>query len=132
MSTPEMPQNPEQPVAPAYQAAPAAAPAAPAAPAAEPGKGLSIAAIILAFLVPLVGGIVFTHLGWLRIELPTWLLAGCYALVGWNVGVFLYLLFAAHMMFWSPHERMRRRALQPYGCTTLRMTVLPALPVTKV
>ena len=33
-------------------------------------------------------------------------------LVGWNVGVFLYLLLAAHMMFWSPHERMRRRALQ--------------------
>lgn len=32
-------------------------------------------------------------------------------LVGWNVGVFLYLLLAAHMMFWSPHERMRRRAL---------------------
>ena len=31
-------------------------------------------------------------------------------LVGWNVGVCLYLLFAAHMMFWSPHERMRRRA----------------------
>ena len=47
MSTPEMPQTPEQPAAPAYQAAPA--------PAAEPGKGLSIAAIILAFLVPLVG-----------------------------------------------------------------------------
>ena len=32
-------------------------------------------------------------------------------LVGWNVGVCLYLLFAAHMMFWSPRERMRRRAL---------------------
>ena len=32
-------------------------------------------------------------------------------LVGWNVGVCLYLLFAAHLMFWSPHERMRRRAL---------------------
>ena len=52
MSPPEMPQNPEQPAAPAYQAAPAPA-AAPVA--AEPGKGLSIAAIILAFLVPLVG-----------------------------------------------------------------------------
>ena len=52
MSTPEMPQNPEQPAAPAYQAAPAPA-AAPVA--AEPGKGLSIAAIILAFLMPLIG-----------------------------------------------------------------------------
>jgi membrane AbrB-like protein len=40
-----------------------------------------------AFLVPLVGGIVLTHMGWLRLELPTWLLAGCYALVGWNVGL---------------------------------------------
>lgn len=47
MSTPETPQNPAQPVAPTYQAAPA--------PAAEPGKGLSIAAIILAIFVPLVG-----------------------------------------------------------------------------
>jgi membrane AbrB-like protein len=37
--------------------------------------------------VPLVGGIVLTHMGWLRLELPTWLLAGCYALVGWNVGL---------------------------------------------
>ena len=40
-----------------------------------------------AFLLPLVGGIVLTHIGWLRLELPTWLLAGCYALVGWNVGL---------------------------------------------
>jgi len=31
-------------------------------------------------------------------------------LVGWNVGVGLYLLLAAHMMFRSPHEQMRRRA----------------------
>ena len=40
-----------------------------------------------AFLVPLVGGIVLSHLGWLAIELPTWLLAVSYALVGWNVGL---------------------------------------------
>jgi len=40
-----------------------------------------------AFLVPLLGGIVLTHLGWLTIELPPWLLAICYALVGWNVGL---------------------------------------------
>lgn len=33
-------------------------------------------------------------------------------LIGWNVGVCLYLLLAAHMMFWSSHERMRSRALQ--------------------
>jgi uncharacterized protein len=40
-----------------------------------------------AFLVPMIAGIVLTHLGWLRIELPTWLLAASYAFVGWNVGL---------------------------------------------
>jgi membrane AbrB-like protein len=40
-----------------------------------------------AFLVPMVAGIVLTHMGWMAIELPTWLLAGSYALVGWNVGL---------------------------------------------
>jgi uncharacterized membrane protein len=33
-------------------------------------------------------------------------------IVSWNVGAGLYLLLAARMMFWSSHERMRRRALQ--------------------
>jgi membrane AbrB-like protein len=40
-----------------------------------------------AFLLPMVAGIVLTHFGLLRIELPTWLLAASYALVGWNVGL---------------------------------------------
>ncbi|MBV8186607.1 MAG: AbrB family transcriptional regulator [Alphaproteobacteria bacterium] len=40
-----------------------------------------------AFLVPMIAGIVLTHFGLMTIELPTWLLAGCYALVGWNVGL---------------------------------------------
>jgi membrane AbrB-like protein len=40
-----------------------------------------------AFLVPMIAGIVLTHLGWLKIELPTWLLAASYAMVGWNVGL---------------------------------------------
>jgi membrane AbrB-like protein len=40
-----------------------------------------------AFLVPLVAGIVLTHLGWMTIELPTWLLAASYAFVGWNIGL---------------------------------------------
>src|SRR5262245_43956871 len=40
-----------------------------------------------AFLVPMILGIVFTHLGWMSIELPTWLLAASYAFVGWNVGL---------------------------------------------
>jgi membrane AbrB-like protein len=40
-----------------------------------------------AFLVPMIAGIVLTHFGLMTIELPTWLLAGSYALVGWNVGL---------------------------------------------
>jgi len=40
-----------------------------------------------AFLVPLVVGIVLAHFGWLKIELPPWLLAASYALVGWNIGL---------------------------------------------
>ena len=40
-----------------------------------------------AFLVPMIAGIVLTHLGLMSIELPTWLLAASYALVGWNVGL---------------------------------------------
>lgn len=40
-----------------------------------------------AFLVPMVVGIVLSHYDLLRIELPTWLLALSYALIGWNVGL---------------------------------------------
>jgi len=40
-----------------------------------------------AFLVPMIAGIVLTHFGVMAIELPTWLLAASYALVGWNVGL---------------------------------------------
>jgi uncharacterized protein len=40
-----------------------------------------------AFLVPMIAGIVLTHMGLMSIELPTWLLAASYAFVGWNVGL---------------------------------------------
>ena len=33
------------------------------------------------------------------------------SIIGWNVGACLYLVLAAHMMFWSTHETMRMRAL---------------------
>lgn len=33
-------------------------------------------------------------------------------IISWNAGTCLYLVLAAHMMFWSTHERMRWRALQ--------------------
>jgi uncharacterized membrane protein len=32
-------------------------------------------------------------------------------IVGWNTGACLYLALATRMMFWSSHERMRKRAL---------------------
>jgi len=32
-------------------------------------------------------------------------------IVAWNIGAWLYLLFAMRMMFWSSHDRMRNRAL---------------------
>ncbi|MBM3646416.1 MAG: AbrB family transcriptional regulator [Alphaproteobacteria bacterium] len=40
-----------------------------------------------AFLLPLGLGILLSHFGLMTIELPAWLLALCYALVGWNVGL---------------------------------------------
>jgi uncharacterized protein len=40
-----------------------------------------------AFLVPLVIGLLLTHLGWLTIELPPWLLVLSYAVVGWSIGL---------------------------------------------
>ena len=40
-----------------------------------------------AFLLPLVFGAVLVHFGWIAIELPPWLLAASYALIGWNIGL---------------------------------------------
>jgi hypothetical protein len=40
-----------------------------------------------AFLLPLIAGIALTHGGWMTIELPPWLLAISYALIGWAIGL---------------------------------------------
>jgi hypothetical protein len=40
-----------------------------------------------ALLVPMVAGVVLQDTGLLAIELPWWLLAACYALVGWSIGL---------------------------------------------
>src|SRR5882757_5840587 len=40
-----------------------------------------------AFLVPLVIGAVLSHFGLMQIEQPPWLLACCYTMVGWNIGL---------------------------------------------
>ena len=31
-------------------------------------------------------------------------------IIGWNIGTWLYLVFAARMIFWTSHEKMRSRA----------------------
>lgn len=40
-----------------------------------------------AMLVPMVGAVLLGHFGPFRIELPPWLLAASFAVVGWNVGL---------------------------------------------
>jgi membrane AbrB-like protein len=40
-----------------------------------------------AFLVPLVAGAMLSHFGLMQIEQPPWLMAGCYTLIGWNIGL---------------------------------------------
>jgi hypothetical protein len=49
------------------------------------GRRLPISAGAL--LVPLAAGVALSDTGWLAIELPRWLLALAYALVGWRVGL---------------------------------------------
>ena len=39
------------------------------------------------FLLPLVVGLLLSHLGWLNIELPPWLLLLSYAVIGWSIGL---------------------------------------------
>jgi len=39
-----------------------------------------------AFLLPLFAGMYLGHQGWLRLELPPWLLMLAYAVIGWRVG----------------------------------------------
>lgn len=40
-----------------------------------------------AFLIPLVAGVLLSHLGWFVIELPPWLLVLGYAVIGWSIGL---------------------------------------------
>jgi membrane AbrB-like protein len=58
--------------------------------------GLAVASAFIAawlkvpagpMLVPLALAVILQETGLLRIELPPWLLAFCYAMVGWNVGL---------------------------------------------
>lgn len=67
-----------------------------------------------AFLVPLVIGAVLAHFGFITIVLPPWLLAVCYALVGWNVG----------LRFTRPLLIHAARALPQIIGTTLALIVI--------
>jgi membrane AbrB-like protein len=40
-----------------------------------------------AFLIPLAVGLLLSHLGWLVIELPPWLLVISFATLGWSIGL---------------------------------------------
>jgi membrane AbrB-like protein len=42
---------------------------------------------VLALLLPMFGGVFLSAKGWIAIEMPPWLLALAYAVVGWRVGL---------------------------------------------
>jgi membrane AbrB-like protein len=54
-----------------------------------------------AILIPMFGGMLLVHLGWLKIELPVWLLVAAYAIIGWHIGLKFtrpLLQYAAHAL----------------------------------
>jgi uncharacterized protein len=54
-------------------------------------------------LIPLIGGTALSCTGLVTITLPPWLMAGCYALVGWSIGLRFtreIVLYAARV-FWK-------------------------------
>ena len=53
-------------------------------------------------------------------------------IIGWNVGACLYLLLATRMMFWSPHERMRTRALEQDEGRFVILTLVVAAAITSL
>ncbi|MGE0700926.1 MAG: AbrB family transcriptional regulator [Hyphomicrobiaceae bacterium] len=68
-------------------------------------------------LVPLATAVLLQETGLLHIELPPWLLAGCYALVGWNIG----LRFTRPVLWYA------FRALPVMLASTLALIVLCGL-----
>jgi uncharacterized membrane protein len=53
-------------------------------------------------------------------------------IIGWNVGACLYLLLAVRMMFWSPHERMKTRALEQDEGRIVILTLVVAAAITSI
>ena len=61
-----------------------------------------------AILIPLVGGVLFVHCGWMTIELPRWLLMMAYVIIGWQIGLRFTRPLLAHVIRTLP---------QVAGCT---------------
>ena len=68
-------------------------------------------------LVPLAFGVVLQGGGWLAIELPPWLLAASYALIGWSIG----------LRFTRPILRHAARALIPVVASIMTLLAVCAL-----
>jgi len=59
-------------------------------------------------LIPLVGGVLLVHYGWMTIELPRWLLLMAYVIIGWRIGLRFTRPLLAHAIKTLP---------QVAGCT---------------
>lgn len=55
-----------------------------------------------ALLIPLVVGMLLTRVGWITLELPRWLLAASYALIGWQIGLRFTLPLLRHVFHMLP------------------------------
>jgi membrane AbrB-like protein len=58
---------------------------------------------VLALLLPMFGGMFLSAKGWIAIELPPWLLAMSYAVVGWRVGLRFTRALLIHAAKVLPH-----------------------------
>ncbi len=66
------------------------------------GGSIALATILRApagmLLLPLIVGMVVQEMGWVAITLPPWLLAICYTLVGWSIGLRFTRPILAHAL----------------------------------
>jgi membrane AbrB-like protein len=62
-------------------------------------------------VIPLAAGIVLTHWGRMQIELPPWLLALSYAVIGWRIGLRFTRPLLVHAIRALPHVMMSTFAL---------------------
>jgi hypothetical protein len=76
-----------------------------------------------ALLIPLGTGLALTRLGWLKIELPQWLLVISYAAIGWRIGLRFTRPLLFHAFRALPRVLMSTLALIGLcGCLALVLT----------